>query len=396
MEAVVAVHVGAGFHAPEKLPNYRRLCASACRRAVGVLERSDGSALEAVAAAVAVLEDDPLTNAGFGSNLTACGHVECDASVMDGRTLGFGAVGALPCVGNPVLVAEALCRAQCAGPLSLGRTPPCFLVGEGALRWAREHVLPRVERSPEALVSAHTRRRYVKLKRRLDHCSAEEALTRKSPLGPVTPKHEPDDEPWTAASTPHCSSSDSDPPQLDTVGAVCMDRLGNVAAAVSSGGIWLKHTGRVGQAAVYGCGCWAENADSGSCAVAVSSSGCGEHLIRTALVRQCAQSLRSSSDNGSVLTLDTCFRQGFLQSPFLNDTNERLAGILALRWDPRCGSGDLLWAHTTRSLCYGYMRTGGSRPIFDCSQMPDTMVAGSKVVLGGAPLGTRRFDEADL
>lgn len=401
MEAVVAVHVGAGFHSPEKLPGYRRLCAAACRRAVGVLERSDGSALEAVAAAVAVLEDDPLTNAGFGSNLTACGRVECDASVMDGRTLGFGAVGALPRVGNPVLVAEALCRAQHAGPLSLGRTPPCFLVGEGALRWAREHVLPNVERTPDALVSAHTRRRYVKLKRRLDHCSAEEALARKSPLGPVTPKREVDDEPWAAdtkSSIVQCSSSDSsDPPQLDTVGAVCMDRRGNVAAAVSSGGIWLKHTGRVGQAAVYGCGCWAENAvDGGSgCAVAVSSSGCGEHLIRTALVRQCAQTLGRSNDDGCVVALDACFRQGFLQSPFLRDTSERLAGILALRWDPRCGSGDLLWAHTTRSMCYGYMQTGGSRPIFDCSQMPDTMVVGSKVMLGGTPLGSRRLDQND-
>lgn len=408
MEAVVAVHVGAGFHAPEKLPDYRRVCAAACRRAVGVLERSDGSALEAVAGAVAVLEDDPLTNAGFGSNLTACGRVECDASVMDGRTLGFGAVGALPRVANPVLVAEALCRAQQAGPLSLGRTPPCFLVGEGALRWAREHVLPNVERMPEALVSTCVRRRYIKLKRRLDHCATEEALVRKSPLGPVTPKREADDEPWmvkldaanersTDTTSKGCSSSDSDPPQLDTVGAVCMDRRGNVAAAVSSGGIWLKHTGRVGQAAVYGCGCWAENADGdGGCAVAVSSSGCGEHLIRSALVRQCARTLRHLNDDGPVVTLDACFRRDFLQSPFLNDTNERLAGILALRWDPQCGSGDLLWAHTTRSMCYGYMMTGGSRPIFDCSQMPDTMVAGSKVMLGGTPIGTRRFDEADL
>lgn len=273
----------------------------ACRHAVGVLERSDGGALEAVAGAVAVLENDPLTNAGFGSNLTACGRVECDASVMDGLTLGFGAVGALPRVGNPVLVAEALCRAQQAGPLSLGRTPPCFLAGEGALRWARDHVRADVERRPEALVASEVQRRYARLKRRLDRCAAEEALARSSPLGERPAKRD-GNEPWSCvldddAGTPAANRC-SDPPLLDTVGAVCMDRRGSVAAAVSSGGLWLKHSGRVGQAAVYGCGCWAENADSsGGCAVAISSSGSGELLIRSALVRQCAQVLKLSGDD---------------------------------------------------------------------------------------------------
>ncbi|KAK8786769.1 hypothetical protein V5799_023453 [Amblyomma americanum] len=357
MEAVVAVHVGAGFHAPEKLADYRRLCAAACRRAVGLLERSDGSALEAAAGAVAVLEDDPLTNAGFGSNLTSCGRVECDASVMDGRTLGFGAVGAVPRVANPVLVAEALCRTQQAGPLPLGLTPPCFLVGEGALHWARDHVRADVEREPRALVSSRARRRYAKLRRRLERCA-------------------------------------QDP--LDTVGAVCMDRRGDVAAAVSSGGIWLKHSGRVGQAAVYGCGCWAENAAAGGCAVAVSSSGSGEQLIRSALVRQCAQALRRPEDDKPVVALDDCFQQGFLRSPFLNGVAERQAGVLALRWDPQCSTGDVLWAHTTHSMCYGYMLTGGSGPKFGCSQMPDSASAGSKVVLGGVPLGAPRVDDEEL
>lgn len=404
MEAVVAVHVGAGFHASEKFDSYRRLCNMACRHAVGVLERSDGGALEAVAGAVAVLENDPLTNAGFGSNLTACGRVECDASVMDGRTLGFGAVGALPRVGNPVLVAEALCRAQQDGPLSLGRTPPCFLTGEGALRWARDHVRADVERRPEALVASEVQRRYVKLKRRLDRCAAEEALARSSPLGERPAKRDPDDdEPWAVALadagtlTKRCPSSDSDPPQLDTVGAVCMDRRGNVAAAVSSGGLWLKHSGRVGQAAVYGCGCWAENADSsGGCAVAVSSSGSGELLIRSALVRQCAQALKLPGDDEPVVTLHTCVQKGFLLSPFLNGATERLAGVLALRWDPQRASGDLMWAHTTRTMCYGYMYTGGGSPKFGCSEMPDTATAGTKVVVGGVPLQFPRLKREEL
>ena len=81
------------------------------------------SSLEAVTVATAILEDSELTNAGYGSNLTLDGYVECDASVMNGRNLYFGAVGAVTRVKNPVCLAEKICNNQ-NNRLPLGRIPP--------------------------------------------------------------------------------------------------------------------------------------------------------------------------------------------------------------------------------------------------------------------------------
>lgn len=85
---------------------------------------SGATALEAVTDVTALLENSPLTNAGYGSNLTWDGHVECDASVMDGSTLHFGAVGAVPGVKNPVKLAQHICKKQRCNALALGRIPP--------------------------------------------------------------------------------------------------------------------------------------------------------------------------------------------------------------------------------------------------------------------------------
>ncbi|KAM0829582.1 hypothetical protein ACQ4PT_066788 [Festuca glaucescens] len=91
----VAVHVGAGFHAPANEKVYRRAMKRACLAAAAVLREGSGTSLDAVAAAIRVLEDDPITNAGRGSSLTESGRVECDASIMDGSTGSYGAVGAV-------------------------------------------------------------------------------------------------------------------------------------------------------------------------------------------------------------------------------------------------------------------------------------------------------------
>ncbi|CAG2062917.1 unnamed protein product, partial [Timema podura] len=92
-------------------------------KAMLVLKKG-GTALEAVTIATATLEDSPLTNAGYGSTLTWDGKVECDASVMDGRTLQYGAVGAVSGVKNPVKLAHHLCFKQNSPTLALGRVPP--------------------------------------------------------------------------------------------------------------------------------------------------------------------------------------------------------------------------------------------------------------------------------
>uniref|UniRef100_A0A3Q3EZA7 Taspase, threonine aspartase, 1 n=1 Tax=Labrus bergylta TaxID=56723 RepID=A0A3Q3EZA7_9LABR len=137
----VLVHAGAGYHSESKAKEYKHVCKRACQRAVDRL-KAGALAVEAVAAALVELEDSPFTNAGMGSNLNLSGEIECDASIMDGKTLHYGAVGALSGVKNPVLVANRLLIEAQKGKLSAGRIPPCFLVGRGAHDWAVSHGIP--------------------------------------------------------------------------------------------------------------------------------------------------------------------------------------------------------------------------------------------------------------
>lgn len=87
--------------------------------------QNNGSALEAVTVATMVLEDSPLTNAGYGSNLTWNGCVECDAGIMDGSTMNFGGVGAVSGIKNPISLARLICEKQ-HFKMSLGRIPPWY------------------------------------------------------------------------------------------------------------------------------------------------------------------------------------------------------------------------------------------------------------------------------
>ena len=108
------------------------------------------------------------------------------------------------------------------------------------------------------------------------------------------------------AKAPRHSLDDS---VTDTVGVVVMDSSGNVASTVSSGGIALKQPGRVGQASCFGCGCWAQRskADQKGYSVGISTTGCGEHLVRTFLARECALELNKSS----VRPLTSCAIDGW-------------------------------------------------------------------------------------
>ncbi|XP_023608960.1 threonine aspartase 1 isoform X4 [Myotis lucifugus] len=234
----VLVHAGAGYHSESKAKEYKHVCKRACQKAIEKLQ-AGALATDAVTAALVELEDSPFTNAGMGSNLNLLGEIECDASIMDGKSLNFGAVGALSGIKNPVSVANRLlCEGQ-KGKLSAGRIPPCFLVGEGAYRWAVDHGIPSCP--PNIMTTRFSLAAFKRNKRKLE--LAERVETDFIQLKKRRQSNEKENDSGT----------------LDTVGAVVVDHEGNVAAAVSSGGLALKHPGRVGQAALYGCGCWAEN-----------------------------------------------------------------------------------------------------------------------------------------
>ncbi|XP_035865456.1 threonine aspartase 1 isoform X3 [Phyllostomus discolor] len=330
----VLVHAGAGYHSESKAKEYKLVCKRACQKAIEKLQ-SGALATDAVTAALVELEDSPFTNAGMGSNLNLLGEIECDASIMDGKSLNFGAVGALSGIKNPVSVANRLlCEGQ-KGKLSAGRIPPCFLVGEGAYRWAVDHGIPSCP--PNIMTTRFSLAAFKRNKRKLE--LAERVETDFIQL----------------KKRRQSSEKENDSGTLDTVGAVVVDHEGNVAAAVSSGGLALKHPGRVGQAALYGCGCWAENTGTHNpYSTAVSTSG----------------------------------------SPFLASEDGVLGGVIVLR-SCRCsaepGSSqnkqtllvEFLWSHTTESMCVGYMSAQDGKAKTHISRLPPGAVAGQSVAIEG-------------
>ncbi|XP_059561519.1 threonine aspartase 1 isoform X7 [Myotis daubentonii] len=330
----VLVHAGAGYHSESKAKEYKHVCKRACQKAIEKLQ-AGALATDAVTAALVELEDSPFTNAGMGSNLNLLGEIECDASIMDGKSLNFGAVGALSGIKNPVSVANRLlCEGQ-KGKLSAGRIPPCFLVGEGAYRWAVDHGIPSCP--PNIMTTRFSLAAFKRNKRKLE--LAERVETDFIQLKKRRQSNEKENDSGT----------------LDTVGAVVVDHEGNVAAAVSSGGLALKHPGRVGQAALYGCGCWAENTGAHNpYSTAVSTSG----------------------------------------SPFLASEDGVLGGVIVLR-SCRCSAEpdssqnkqtllvEFLWSHTTESMCVGYMSAQDGKAKTHISRLPPGAVAGQSVAIEG-------------
>lgn len=207
-----------------------------------------------------VLEHDALTNAGYGSNLTLSGEVECDASIMDGETLNFGACGAVKGVQYPITLATQICKDQ-TSERPLGLVSPSLLVGEGAHDYAKISNLMLIEN--DKLISKKSYVRYKKNK---------------------------------ALLKAHSQQGKIQSERLDTVGAVCVDHRGHIAAASSSGGVFLKYDGRVGQAAIYASGVWADSIDNKTeNSVAVTTTGTGEYLVKTLLAREIARNIKTST-----------------------------------------------------------------------------------------------------
>ncbi|NXU90992.1 TASP1 aspartase, partial [Xiphorhynchus elegans] len=316
--------------------------------------------------------DSPFTNAGLGSNLNLLGEIECDASIMDGKSLNFGAVGALSGIKNPVSVANRLlCEGQ-KGKLSAGRIPPCFLVGEGAYRWAVDHGIPACP--PGIMATRFSLAAFKRNKRKLE--LAEKVETDLIQLKKRRQSNEKENDSGT----------------LDTVGAVVVDQEGNVAAAVSSGGLALKHPGRVGQAALYGCGCWAENTGAHTpYSTAVSTSGIYyfyKYLTKLLFLKP------NKKIPNKLFLLPIILPKFCPGSPFLANEDGVLGGVIVLR-SCRCSAQpessqekptllvEFLWSHTTESMCVGYMSAQDGKAKTHISRLPPGAVAGQSVAIEG-------------
>lgn len=245
-EVAIAIHGGAGTIrrgdlTPELEAEYRSALEEALSAGHLVL-RQGGSSLDAVVAAVRVMEDSPLFNAGKGAVFTSEGTNELDAAIMDGRTLMAGAVAGVKRVRSPITLARAV----------MENSPHVMMSGDGADTFAAEQGLELVDPS-----YFFTQRRWDALQR----AKAEEAGAQ------VTAAGDPDDR------------------KFGTVGAVALDREGNLAAATSTGGMTNKRFGRIGDAPIIGAGTYADNK---SCAV--SATGHGEYFIRATVAHDiCAR-----------------------------------------------------------------------------------------------------------
>lgn len=229
---LLAVHGGAGVWRNELTPERERACRDTIHTALAAgsaILRTNGASLDAVEAAIRILEDSPLFNAGKGSVLTREGTVEMDASIMDGATRKAGAVAAVKRVKNPISAAR----------LVMEQSPHVLLVGAGADAFVKSRGATLM--SPRYFITAERKRQLEKLK-----------------------------------SQPQLRSDAAAANMIGTVGAVALDGQGNLAAGTSTGGMANKAFGRVGDSPIIGAGTYANNA---TCAL--SATGHGEFFIRS-------------------------------------------------------------------------------------------------------------------
>ena len=234
--SAIIVHGGAGEVTSDRFARLRDGVRRAAQAGDAILV-AGGSALDAVVAAVRVLEDDPEYNAGTGSALTRDGTVETDACVMDGMGQRVGAVAAVPDLGTAIALARAV----------LDAGEHAMLAGAAAWRFAAEVGI--VPAPAGMLVTERARTRLA------DHLARRAAVR----------------------------------PSGGTVGAVARDRAGRFAAATSTGGTVGKRAGRVGDSPIAGAGTWAD------ARCAISATGDGEAILRVALARTIAARLASGS-----------------------------------------------------------------------------------------------------
>jgi len=251
------VHGGAWAIPDEMVEAHLRGVNDALATGWQVLERG-GTALDAVEEAVVVMEDDETFDAGRGSFLNRDGKVQLDALIMDGATLRAGGVGCVERLRNPVRAARKI----------LSESPHVYFVAEGAEKFAAQHGIPLCKN--EDLI----------IPREVERLRVYQAN-----LLALTPKNaakmgHPGEMGHPTGAELFAPPADDETVSHDTVGAVALDRQGNIAAATSTGGTLNKAPGRLGDSSLIGCGCYADNLSA-----AASTTGWGEPIMKLVLAK---------------------------------------------------------------------------------------------------------------
>ena len=316
----VVLHGGAGVierssMTPEAEAEYRAGIKTALDAAAAVLDKG-GSSMDAVEAAIKILEDDPNFNAGRGAVFAADGTNQLDAAMMDGKTLMAGAVADVQRTRHPISLARVV----------MEKSPHVFLIGSGADAFAAHEHLEQVPPS-----FFFTERRWAAL--------VKELKKEGQPI-PARPEGAPPEpaKPMAFFETPEAH-------KYGTVGVVALDRNGNVAAGTSTGGLTAKRWNRVGDTPVIGAGTYASNQ---SCAV--SGTGTGEYFIRLtvarticALVQYKGMALQAAADEVIQKQLTALKGDG---------------GIIALTPD-----GQMAWSFNTPGMFRAKLAEGGTAQI---------------------------------
>jgi L-asparaginase / beta-aspartyl-peptidase len=240
VKPALIVHGGAWNIPDESVDRCKAGCLAALNAGWSILS-SGGSAIDAIEAAIVVLEDDPVFDAGYGSHLNLDGQVECDAIVMNAATLRAGSIAAVQRIRNPIRLARKV----------LEECPHMMLVAGGAERFAESHGVPLCD--PEELIAPAER------------------------------------EAWQSCRQDEHATANHRGHEQGTVGAVALDANGALFAATSTGGTCCKLPGRVGDSPLIGCGCYA-----GIEAGGVSATGYGEAIMKVVLAKTATDFLRAS------------------------------------------------------------------------------------------------------
>lgn len=300
MKPALIVHGGAWDIPDDAVAACRAGCARALAEGWRLLA-AGACALDAVTAAICVLEDDPVFDAGYGSHLNLDGRVECDAIVMDGATLRAGSAAGLQHIRNPILLARAI----------LEKCPHMMLAGEGAERFAQANGVSLC--AAEELVSAAEWEAYLR-------CSKDQ----------------------------HAAEHHRGHEQ-GTVGAVAMDKDGRLFAGTSTGGTCCKLPGRVGDSPLIGCGCYADSE-----AGAVSCTGYGEAIMKVVMAKSAADFLRRPPADGETFA-QAATRSARDAVQLLAARGKGVGGLILL---DRCGNPG--FAFNTPRMAYGYISADGT------------------------------------
>ena len=290
----LVVHGGA-WDIPDELVEAHRLGVQKALMVGMAILNDGGTAIDAVESAITLMEDDETFDAGTGSFLNAAGEVELDASIMDGKAFRAGAVAAVQNVKNPITLARKI----------MEESEHVLLVGKGAVRFAKEHGIKTCSQD-ELIIEREIERWRAYQKRPMS--STKEAFRRKRV-------------------------------PTDTVGAVALDKNGNIASGSSTGGTPNRIPGRVGDSPIIGAGTYAENGVGG-----VSTTGWGEALIKVVMAKSVVDLMERNGNNPSKATHDGI--------RMLERKADGYGGVIAMNTE-----GEIGIAYNTPRMARGFMHS---------------------------------------